>query len=152
MYICPNCGKEFKEEVAFCSDCGTKVILKAPVEVAPANAIKPEEPFVLTLLSFLSTVVQLISAFFVAVALATPYVYVRIRSSYSSSLSTTFNPGEGSSVFAFLFAIGGLALSVVSFVLTMKRRPELKTMFNKITAMVSGMLLFIVGIVLLAQM
>lgn len=152
MYICPNCGKEFNGEVAFCSECGTKVILKAPVEVAPANAIKNEEPFVLTLLSFLSTIVQLISAFFAAVALATPYVYVRIRSSYSSSLTTTFYPGEGSSVFAFLFAIGGLVLSIISFVLTMKRGPELKTMFNKITGMVSGMLLLILGIVLLAQM
>ncbi len=152
MYICPNCGKEFNNEVAFCADCGTKVVVKAPVEAAPAVANKPAESFVVTLLSFLANAVQIVSAFFAAVALATPYIYVRLRSSsYSSYVTTTFHPNTGCSVFALLFALGGLALAVVSFVFSMKNGADLKTKFAKITGMASGFLLFILSIVLLAQ-
>ena len=145
MYICPNCGKTYEDEVAFCSACGTKVIVKpAPVEEVPYNAIKPAESFIVTLMSFLANAVQIVSAFFAAVALATSYVRVR---TYSASLI----PGTGSAVFALLFAMGGLGLSVVSFIFSMKNGADLKTKFNKITSMASGFLLFILSIVLLAQ-
>ena len=88
--------------------------------------------------------VQIVSAFFAAVALATSYVRVR---TYSASLV----PGTGSAVFALLFAMGGLGLAVVSFIFSMKNGADLKTKFNKITSMASGFLLFILSIVLLAQ-
>lgn len=153
MYICPNCGKTYEDEVAFCSACGTKVIVKpAPVEEAPDNAIKPAESFIVTLMSFLANAVQIVSAFFAAAALATPYIYVRLKSSsYSSYVTTTFHPNTGCSVFALLFALGGLGLAVVSFIFSMKNGADLKTKFNKITSMASGFLLFILSIVLLAQ-
>ena len=156
MLICPNCGKEYPDEVAFCSACGTKVVPvqePEPVEVAPANAIQPAEmPFIVVLLSFIGNVVQIVSAFFAAVALATPYIYVKVRSSYSSVYATTtYNPGTGCSVFALLFAMGGVALAVVSFIFAMKNGADLKTKFNKITSLASAGLLFILSIVLLAQ-
>lgn len=146
MYICPSCAKEYQDEVAFCSACGTKVVpVQEPVETVPANTIQPaEQPFILVLLSFLANVVQIVSAFFAAAALATFKVKLR---SYSASII----PGTGCSVFALLFAIGGLALAIVSFILTMKKGADLKTMFTKITGMTSGFLLFILSIVLLAQ-
>lgn len=150
MLICPNCNKEFDhDDSVFCNACGTKLVPKeVPEVVDPVVAIVPEESFLVTLFTFVAKAAQIVSAFFAAVALATPYIYVGLRSSY---VTTEFSPGVGSSVFAFLFALGAVGLSVVSFIFTLKKQGGIKTLFPKILDMGSGLLLFILSIVLLVQ-
>ena len=154
MYVCTNCGKEYASEASFCASCGGKVVAfeapQAPAQ-APANALKTGEPFIVTLMGFLAKVVQIITVFFAAVAMATPYIYVRIKtSSYSVYATTTFQPDETCSVFALLFALAGMGLAVVSFIFALKNGADLKTKFSKITGLTSALLLFILSIVLLS--
>ena len=39
MYVCPNCKKEYNDEVAFCSACGSKV---EPISVLTEKAPEKE--------------------------------------------------------------------------------------------------------------
>ena len=89
-------------------------------------------------------------------ATATPYVRVSLNySKYSGSgyyASTYFEPNEVCAVFALLLGLGALALGIVSFIMTLKGRPEKEVLFKSIKKLAMVTLIAIFGIVLVANL
>ena len=44
MSFCPNCGTKLNDGVKFCTECGTRVFVQAPVEPVPPVYTPPVEP------------------------------------------------------------------------------------------------------------
>ena len=154
MYVCPNCGARYENETVFCASCGTKVVAEQ-ISAAPVVPAAPaaSEPVLVTLLSFGTKLIHVLTGFFAAMALALPYITTSIRSTkYSYYASTYYNPNEVFSVFAIIMSLLGMGAAAATLVLTLIKRTDLKTKFSGITNVVVGFLLFVLSIALVSSM
>ena len=127
-----------------------------PAPAAPAKPAK-DMSFLLNLFGYIGKAASIFSAFFAAMAMALPYIYVSIResSSYYSSYvyaNTYYHANAACSIFALLFGLAALGFSVFTFIFAMIKRADLNTKFNRIISMLIGLLLCILSIALITTL
>ncbi len=155
MKFCTNCKNELDDNALFCSACGTQqpapVEDTAPVEVAE----KKEKMGIVKLFSFIGDLLAIVSAFFMVASLAVAEIDVSVYlSKYSSSGINAYGhleTGAGCAVFGFLLSMGVIATGVLSLIVSLKKREGIKALFKNIKKITLGTFLFILGIVLMAN-
>ena len=166
MYFCPNCGKQYENEVTFCSACGTKVVAPAVPEPTPAPApvatptyVAPnpvveisaeKEPFITTILAFVTKILQIFAGMFALISMGSAYLDLDI-SKYYSYVYGSFEPETGCAVLTLLCALSALGTAGVCFVFSLIKKTDLNTKFSKIASLTLSLALFIVSCVLLAN-
>lgn len=161
MYFCPNCGKQYENEVAFCAVCGAKTVAPAatpapsyvmaePIVDAVAETNTEKEPIVTTILGFAAKISQIFAGMFALVSIIGAYLDINISKYYSYAYGS-FEPAVGSAIFTLLCALCALGTSGVCFVFSLIKKTDLKTKFSKIASLTLSLALFIVSCVLLAN-
>ncbi|MBR0446969.1 MAG: zinc ribbon domain-containing protein [Clostridia bacterium] len=154
MKVCPNCGAQYDDAINFCSACGTATVASAPVVVeapvvAPAAPEKKSNP----IFGFIGKILSILSAMFIGCGIAGSYIDVNVYvGSYSVNGYGYFEPDETCSVFAFLLAMGALAMAVISFIQTLIKKGGIEKIFAAIVQMTLAMAAMIVSIVMMANM
>ena len=173
MKICPTCGTQLDDYVAFCPTCGATLAAPAapaaptyaapvapaaptyaapaPVSyAAPAAAPAPAKPFV-PVMTFISKLLTILCAMFTACGLAASYIRVSV-SRYSSSVYAYFRPEEGCSVLALLTAIAALVFAIIGFILVLVKKGGAEKVLAAIAQMVAATAAMVVGIVMVSNM
>lgn len=142
MYVCPNCKKEYNDEVSFCSACGSKV---EPIQKAPEK-----EHFVVSLFAFFTNISHVITTFFAFLTIATPYIDIETYKS-SSNINAYYFTDEGGATLTLLAAFTGLGLAIAALIIAGTKKENLKTKFSRITGVIIGALLLLLSLVLLGN-
>ena len=164
MKICKTCQKQYSDDVAFCTVCGqpTEVYVEpavvTPVEVAPqpvqvAPVAQPQqtESKLPVLFGFIGKLSAIFSAFFALAAVACAYIDVDVNvGSYSIYGHADLEAAPFASAMALLFSLATTGFGVFAFIQCLIKHQGLKALFSAITKMATGMLLFILSIILLS--
>ncbi len=144
MYVCPNCKKEYSEEVAFCAACGTKV---EPIPVLTEKAPEKEH-FIVSLFAFLTDISHIITAFFAFLTIATPYIYL---DTYNKVTEAYYFTDEGGAILTLFASFTGLGLSIAALIIAGNKKTNLKTKFARIAGVIIGALSLLLALVLLGN-
>lgn len=144
MYVCPNCKKEYNDEVSFCSACGSKV---EPIPVLTEKAPEKEH-FIVSLFAFFTDISHIITTFFAFLTIATPYIHL---DTYKGVTDAFYFTDEGGAVLTLLAAFTGLGLSIAALIIAGNKKANLKTKFARITGVIIGALSLLLALVLLGN-
>ena len=164
MKFCTKCGCQLDDAAVFCGACGAQMAApeaapeaEAPVCEAPACDAPAEKGNKVTcLFKFIGDILALFTAFFYACSMACASLDVNVYlSKYTSSgigASAYLEMGSGAAVFGFLLSLGVIATGVLNLIGTIKAHKGTCGLFKAIKKLTVGGLLFILGIVLMANM
>ena len=131
--FCRVCGNEVRDEAVFCTKCGCAIV-ESKKTIAKKDNQNSNTDKLFNVFRYLSLVVVSLSVMFLLSAIIIPYVHISVYTSYSYA---SWSPDNSFSMVSLTFAILGLILSIVNFILGFREENKEKRFSSDVIFIIS---------------